>query len=287
MLNVPIAGQSRDVGMVLDPQHRRLVVLRAASGCLGAFMRASHASYGVAEGRPLWKTVPQRIAMTLAVVALLVTCAAGPVFTGTLATRTGVLGRLAGSAVVSSRGSASATRRSTTSRPGLSARMTDPGTAVKRATLGTRSARCTCCTACRPVPVIGFLSLRVKLGNDMDHDGNDPIDVTRTTTTRALVVQVTGDIDMATFRAADTSLRVALVALPPPWLVVMDLTGVGFFGATGVRLLRQWIDACADREVRVHLVVAPESLALRVFKIVGLHEDVPTFHDVGHALGTG
>ncbi|HVV19970.1 MAG TPA: STAS domain-containing protein [Pseudonocardiaceae bacterium] len=118
-------------------------------------------------------------------------------------------------------------------------------------------------------------------------DDNDRIDVVRTTTNRALILRVTGDIDMVTVEAANTSLRAAAATLPPPWLVVLDLTDVGFFGAAGVRLLRQWIDGCAEQGIRVHVVVDPASVALRVFRIVGLDEDVPTFPDLSRALDSG
>ncbi len=65
--------------------------LWSASGYLGAFMRASNAIYDVPEGRPLWKTLPLRIAMTLGMVVLLVLCTVALVFTGTLATKAGNL----------------------------------------------------------------------------------------------------------------------------------------------------------------------------------------------------
>jgi membrane protein len=65
--------------------------LWSASGYLGAFIRAANAIYDVAEGRPLWKTLPLRVLLTLAMVVLLAVCAVGLVFTGSLATRAGHL----------------------------------------------------------------------------------------------------------------------------------------------------------------------------------------------------
>jgi membrane protein len=56
--------------------------LWAASGYIGAFMRASNAIYEMPEGRPVWKTVPLRVGLTLAVVVLLALCAVGVVATG-------------------------------------------------------------------------------------------------------------------------------------------------------------------------------------------------------------
>jgi membrane protein len=70
-----------------------VVALWSASGYIAAFMRASNAIYDIGEGRPVWKTIPTRLAITLVVVVLLAAIAVGVVFTGTLATKAGdVLG---------------------------------------------------------------------------------------------------------------------------------------------------------------------------------------------------
>ncbi|MDQ4010146.1 MAG: YihY/virulence factor BrkB family protein [Actinomycetota bacterium] len=65
--------------------------LWAASGYIGAFMRASNAIYEMPEGRPAWKTVPLRVGLTLAVVVLLALSAVGVVATGAVADRAGQL----------------------------------------------------------------------------------------------------------------------------------------------------------------------------------------------------
>ena len=67
--------------------------LWSASGYVGAFMRASNAIYDVPEGRPLWKTLPIRLAVTVVVGAFLAASAVIVVFTGQLAEW---LGRLIG-----------------------------------------------------------------------------------------------------------------------------------------------------------------------------------------------
>ena len=75
------------------------VALWSASNYIAAFMRASNAIYDVPEGRPVWKTLPIRIAVTVVVMVLLAVSAVAVVATGGLADR---LGRLLGlgSAVV-------------------------------------------------------------------------------------------------------------------------------------------------------------------------------------------
>ena len=67
--------------------------LWSASGYVGAFMRASNAIYDVPEGRPIWKTLPIRLAVTVVVGAMLAASTLIVVFTGELADR---LGRLLG-----------------------------------------------------------------------------------------------------------------------------------------------------------------------------------------------
>ncbi|MET8678968.1 YihY/virulence factor BrkB family protein [Streptomyces sp. NPDC004647] len=66
-----------------------VVALWSASGYIAAFMRASNAVYDIGEGRPVWKTLPTRFAITVVVIVLLAAIAVGVVFTGSLARRTG------------------------------------------------------------------------------------------------------------------------------------------------------------------------------------------------------
>jgi membrane protein len=66
-----------------------VVGLKSASGYVAGFMRASNAIYGVPEGRPFWKAVPVRFAVTLAMLLLLVASALIVVVTGGLAAKVG------------------------------------------------------------------------------------------------------------------------------------------------------------------------------------------------------
>ena len=59
--------------------------LWTASGYVGAFMRASNVVYDVPEGRPIWKTLPIRLAVTVVVGVMLTASALIVVFTGELA----------------------------------------------------------------------------------------------------------------------------------------------------------------------------------------------------------
>jgi membrane protein len=69
------------------------VAIWSASAYIAAFMRAANAIYDMREGRPIWKTVPLRVGVTVVLVILLVASAVIVVFTGGLADRAGqVLG---------------------------------------------------------------------------------------------------------------------------------------------------------------------------------------------------
>jgi membrane protein len=66
-----------------------VVALWSASGYVGAFARASNAVYNIDEGRPLWRTAAMRVAVTVALVIMLVACSLIVVVTGSVATQVG------------------------------------------------------------------------------------------------------------------------------------------------------------------------------------------------------
>jgi membrane protein len=65
--------------------------LWSASAYVAAFMRASNAIYDVPEGRPLWKKLPLRVGVTVAVMILLVVSVVAVTITGGIAERVGRL----------------------------------------------------------------------------------------------------------------------------------------------------------------------------------------------------
>jgi membrane protein len=66
-----------------------LGALWAATGYLGGFMRANNALYGVTEQRPLWKTIPLQIGLTLAMMVILAASAIGLAVSGPIADQVG------------------------------------------------------------------------------------------------------------------------------------------------------------------------------------------------------
>jgi membrane protein len=70
-----------------------LGALWSASGYVGSFMQAANSIYDVPEGRPVWKKLPTRLAITIVAGLIIGTTALAVVFTGALARQLGkVLG---------------------------------------------------------------------------------------------------------------------------------------------------------------------------------------------------
>jgi len=68
-----------------------LGALWSASGYVAAFMRASNAIYDMEEGRPIWKTLPVRVGLTIVLLVLLAVTTIAVVLTGGLAEKVGDL----------------------------------------------------------------------------------------------------------------------------------------------------------------------------------------------------
>ncbi|XKK42283.1 YihY/virulence factor BrkB family protein [Nocardiopsis sp. ARC36] len=67
------------------------VALWSASGYIAAFMRASNIVYDVPEGRPVWKTLPIRVGVTLLLVVLMTLTVVAVAASGGIAERIGQL----------------------------------------------------------------------------------------------------------------------------------------------------------------------------------------------------
>jgi membrane protein len=73
--------------------------LWSASGYVAAFMRASNSIYDMEEGRPVWKTLPTRVGLTLVLLVLLAISAIAVTLSGGLAKEVGGLLGLSDTAV--------------------------------------------------------------------------------------------------------------------------------------------------------------------------------------------
>ena len=76
-----------------------LGALWSASGYVGAFMRASNSIYDMPEGRPVWKTLPVRVGLTLVLLVLLAVTTIAVVLTGGIAENVGNVVGLGSTAV--------------------------------------------------------------------------------------------------------------------------------------------------------------------------------------------
>jgi membrane protein len=76
-----------------------LGALWSASGYVAAFMRASNAIYDMEEGRPIWKTLPVRVVLTLVLLTLLAISTIAVVLTGGIAEKVGDVVGLGSTAV--------------------------------------------------------------------------------------------------------------------------------------------------------------------------------------------
>jgi membrane protein len=76
-----------------------LIALWSASGYVAGFMQASNAIYDVVEGRPIWKKLPVRLGITLAVGVLLVASVLIVVVSGRLSEQLGELLGISGATV--------------------------------------------------------------------------------------------------------------------------------------------------------------------------------------------
>lgn len=66
-----------------------VLALWSASGYVAAFMRAANAIYGVGEGRPIWRTAPVRLGVTLTLAVMVVASSVIVVVTGPVADEAG------------------------------------------------------------------------------------------------------------------------------------------------------------------------------------------------------
>lgn len=93
--NLQGSHQSAGIALILG----LVTGIWSASGYVAAFMRASNRVYDVPEGRPVWKTIPTRLATTIVLLILMFLAAVIVVFTGSLAQQVGDLLGLGSAAV--------------------------------------------------------------------------------------------------------------------------------------------------------------------------------------------
>jgi anti-anti-sigma factor len=94
------------------------------------------------------------------------------------------------------------------------------------------------------------------------------IGITRTDTDTALVLALSGEIDLATIDTVARELQRAASSVPPPPLVVLDLAGVSFLSVSALRMVHAFAGSCAERGVRTCVVADPDGLILRILDLI-------------------
>ena len=87
--NLITQAQSNRTGAGIGAIFGLLVALWSASGYVAGFMRASNIIYDIGEGRPIWKTVPIRLGLTVLAVVVIVISVVIVVVSGPVAQQVG------------------------------------------------------------------------------------------------------------------------------------------------------------------------------------------------------
>ncbi|WP_185981653.1 STAS domain-containing protein [Skermania sp. ID1734] len=100
----------------------------------------------------------------------------------------------------------------------------------------------------------------------------------------ALILRISGDIDLATVEETAAILDDATAQLPPPDLVIVDLCAASFLSVAGVRALERFASTAAERGVRTRLVAQGGTVVHRVMHITRLDRRVEVFETIDCAL---
>lgn len=96
----------------------------------------------------------------------------------------------------------------------------------------------------------------------------------------ALVIAMTGDLDVLTTPACADQVRRALASRPPESsLVVLDMRRIDFCGSVGLRMLANCASTCADEGLRVSVLAVPRGVVTRILGLAGLETLLPVVED--------
>jgi anti-sigma B factor antagonist len=113
------------------------------------------------------------------------------------------------------------------------------------------------------------------------------VELTRTVTATAVIIRLTGEVDVTTSNDAESRLALAVAALPPPELVILDLTEVGYLSAAGLRAVHGFAVSCTEHAVRTRLAITPGGIVYRIVTLLPLDPRLSTFATVAQALAAG
>lgn len=115
----------------------------------------------------------------------------------------------------------------------------------------------------------------------MVEPGNGAFGVEESRVNDAVVLAVSGEVDMLTAPQLEEAIRTALTARPAA--LVIDLSKVEFLASAGMSVL---VTAQAEAQPHTRLAVVAEGAATsRPIKLMGIDALVPLYRDLDSALG--
>jgi anti-anti-sigma factor len=106
----------------------------------------------------------------------------------------------------------------------------------------------------------------------------------RTVTPAALIIRLAGEIDYASADDAASRLTAAAATLPPPEVVIVDLTRVSHLSAAGLRVVQCFAVSCAEQAVRARFAIPPGGIVRRLVGLLPLDPRLTVFDTVEAAL---
>jgi anti-anti-sigma factor len=110
-----------------------------------------------------------------------------------------------------------------------------------------------------------------------------PMHVQREVHGLAIVVRAAGELDQETVHALRLELRTAVAMATPPFPVVVDLTGLTFFGSAGLNELVRQQRRAAATGIQLRIAAA-HRVVLRPVAASGLDQVLELYPDVEQAL---
>ena len=120
-----------------------------------------------------------------------------------------------------------------------------------------------------------------------EEPGTEPrLDISRRTVDGTIVVEVTGEVDMATAPELHATIVTMLRAAGDGGCVV-DLTSVTFLGSRGLTALLNATEEAEERREPLKIVVDSNRPVIRPIEITGLDQVLRLYHSVDEALRSG
>ncbi|KDN19099.1 STAS domain-containing protein [Amycolatopsis rifamycinica] len=98
---------------------------------------------------------------------------------------------------------------------------------------------------------------------------------------------LTGELDAGTVLVVVGAVAAALAGTPRPRVIVLDLGGLHFLGAAGVRALGAVTGHAADRNARLRVVTGGNTVVSRALRLTGADRVLDVYPDRRAALDAG